>query len=510
MHLNGLAWDAPRGIEADVVSCVTGLLSMQAVLACVFAQGRGHAVTSADTSSVQAALTFVAHYIAMAHGDPDDRLPCADGSGPPFVTCDGDAFEMHVMDAPVWRRFWREIGADERAIRVSWPAFQNSFYTATAGMHPALHRTAGLIPMDAALRAAQRSGATVVPIRPLRMLCDQLGLTFGRPLPAPWSVDRLAGTPVADGRPPTGGAPLSGVRVIDVTRGLQGCLAARLLSMLGAQVLRIEPHSGDIFRWVPPVADGAGAGWQALNLGKEVIEMDVADAGSHDAFFDLVRDADVFLHNWSRGRAERLGLTAERLNAVAPGLVYVHAGGFPDRDSLPRVATDYVVQAYAGTGELIQPAGAAAVPTRMTFLDVLGALLCAEGALVGLIARQQVGRGHAVRTSLTSAALVLQARALERLARGVVPEPAPRRQPLRTVDGFLGLAAGAGQARGLARRLRTRSSQDGVRLAAARGVHAVEVAQDLRRVVVDPQLAPGFEWGSFPLPRPPWTFRSAG
>jgi crotonobetainyl-CoA:carnitine CoA-transferase CaiB-like acyl-CoA transferase len=181
---------------------------------------------------------------------------------------------------------------------------------------------------------------------------------------------------------------------------VQGPLAGHALRLLGATVTRVEPPGGDPLRGVPPMAGECSARYRALNRGKHVAELDLGTSAGRRELRHLVAGADVFVHNWAPGRAERWELDAPQLAAANPRLVYAWASGWGDAlGRRPPIGTDYLVQAYSGL--------AWSAPSLMTVTDVLGGLVCAQGVVAGLLAAARTGRGQRVDSSLLSAAGIL-------------------------------------------------------------------------------------------------------
>jgi crotonobetainyl-CoA:carnitine CoA-transferase CaiB-like acyl-CoA transferase len=244
--------------------------------------------------------------------------------------------------------------------------------------------------------------------------------------------------------------PLDGLVVVESTRRVQGPLAGHLLGLLGADVLRIEPPGGDPMRGVPPLAGATSARFAALNDGKRVVELDLA--ADADGVRDLVRRADVFLHNWAPGKAAHYGLDAEDLARVRPGLVYAWASGWGDRfGARPPLGTDYLVQAHSGLAAALAGPGERPAPSLMTLTDVLGGLVSAQGVLAALLTRLRTGRGSRVDSSLRSAVELL-----------------PLRRTARTVP--------------------------------------ADVCTDLRSLATDPRFAAVLRTGEYTRPVAPWEF----
>ncbi|HKR52286.1 MAG TPA: CoA transferase, partial [Pseudonocardiaceae bacterium] len=161
----------------------------------------------------------------------------------------------------------------------------------------------------------------------------------------------------------------------------------------------------------------------ALNHGKDVVEIDIKSGAGQRAVLDLARTSDVFVHNWAPGKAAELRLDADDLHGVNPRLVYAYASGWGAALSAGAPpGVDFMVQAYAGLGELVGGPGAPR-PSLMTLLDVLGAHVCVAGILAALVDRQRSGHGHRVDSSLLGAADLLLA---EELAAAGAPSQGPR------------------------------------------------------------------------------------
>ncbi len=135
----------------------------------------------------------------------------------------------------------------------------------------------------------------------------------------------------AGGPRPSPGRPLAGLTVLEAGRRIQAPLAAHLLGLLGAEVVRIEPPGGDPLRGMPPACSGVSARWLALNRGKEAVEIDIKSPGGRRELRAAAAGADVFLHNWAPGKAAELGLDSDDLARDNPALVYAYTGGWGGR-----------------------------------------------------------------------------------------------------------------------------------------------------------------------------------
>ncbi|HUQ59160.1 CoA transferase [Lentzea sp.] len=383
MHVHGRRFGRPTPLGLDYASIVAAELAELGVEALRFAQTRGIPLHAVSTSLAQAALLAVAQYLAAATAD-DPAEPLSPG-GPPFHSAEGIAFEVEALDPAVWQRFWAAFGADGHAVSRGWRPFLHRFATATCPL-PRLAEVLAAHPMARIADIAHRTGMTLVRVsdRPVEHLPafvlsgESDGHRRGRP------VELL---------------PLSGLVVLESCRRVQGPLAGHLLRLLGATVVRIEPPGGDPSRWVPPMAGDTSARFHALNHGKDVVEIDLGTPGGREEALELATTADVFLHNWAPGKAERWSLRPADLARARPGIVYAHASGWGAELGLnPPLGTDFVVQAHTGVP-----------PSLMTIVDVFGGVVSAHG-IVAALTRGATG----VDSSLLSAASRMNARSRRR------------------------------------------------------------------------------------------------
>lgn len=190
--------------------------------------------------------------------------------------------------------------------------------------------------------------------------------------------------------------PLAGVRVVEFTHMVMGPSCGVILADLGAEVVKVEPLSGDTTRRLL----GSGVGFfPTFNRNKKSVAVDLADPRGRDIVLKLVATADVFSENFKNGAMERLGLDYPSLSRLNPRLVYVSHKGFLPGPYEHRTALDEVVQMMGGlaymTGRPGDPLRAGA-----SVNDIMGGMFGAIGALAALRARDQTGRGQEVLASL--------------------------------------------------------------------------------------------------------------
>ncbi|MFD8600294.1 CoA transferase [Kitasatospora sp. NPDC059646] len=453
MHVHGRRYGGPRPLGVDFASVAAGVLAAGGALAALRARQLGVPYREVEVSVAQAALLGLSQYVAAATAEE----PCPEPSGvggPPFRSADGVWFEVETLAADGWLRFWTELGVERRLVGRSWLPFQARYGTATCPLPDELFAATEKLAFDRLAGSAERCGVTVTVAvaRPGAADSALRGAVDGA---RPWQV-REGGVGTSSCRVPADGrGPLDGVTVVEVARRVQGPMAGRVLALLGARVVRVEPVGGDPLRGVPPMTEIDGepvsARFAALNRGKQVFEADLRSTRGRSAVRELVRGADVLLHSLDPSKVAGLGLDAEALDGVRPGLVYAQASG-----GAPGVTTDYPVQAHSGLAALLAPPGQPPRPTLLTVCDVLGGLVCATATAAALAAQARTGRAQRVESSLLSAA---------RLLGGAVSAP---------------------------------GSQD----------VGVEVCTDLSALAVDPRFAAAVDGPGCAVVRAPWEFRT--
>src|ERR1700693_231261 len=124
--------------------------------------------------------------------------------------------------------------------------------------------------------------------------------------------------------------PLSGIRVLDLSRLLPGAYTSQMLADYGADVIKIEePGSGDYGRFMPPqLAGGMSLYFVAINRNKRSMTLNLKAPEGREIFLRMVRQADVVLESFRPGVMDRLGLGYEQLKEANPGIVYCGISGY--------------------------------------------------------------------------------------------------------------------------------------------------------------------------------------
>lgn len=424
MAVHGRAAGGVEPIGAPYVCATAASLALQGALAVVVGRLRGLAVSHASVSLPAAAALTVSQYLAAATAaeDPETGQPRQPPGTvrPPFRSADGVPLELEALDAAPWRAFWERLGTDAAAVSRSWRPFVLRYPSATAGLCPQLHQAIAGWAFADLVRVAAETGMSLCPVRGVAQRRRDPDVLAAAGPPAPWRLSTHTGASASasasaagEARVDAGELPLTGLRVVESCRRVQGPLAGRLLLLLGAEVVRIEPPGGDPLRGMPPMVGDCSARFVALNHGKRVVEVDIRTPAGQARVGELVRDADVFVQNWAPGAAERYRLDADHLARIRPELVYAQASAWGGLwgGADPPLGTDFMVQAYSGLAEMIGEPGSPR-PSLMTLLDLLGAQVCTEGVLAGLARRHLDGSGGRVESSLLGAADVLLVEAL--------------------------------------------------------------------------------------------------
>jgi crotonobetainyl-CoA:carnitine CoA-transferase CaiB-like acyl-CoA transferase len=205
---------------------------------------------------------------------------------------------------------------------------------------------------------------------------------------------------------------LSGIRVLDCSIAMAGPFAAQRLGDLGADVVKVEPVTGE---WQRHVAAGGARGnkvnvsFLSLNRNKRSLAVDLKAPEGKEILYDLVRKADVFLQNYRPGVAARLGVDYETLSKLNPRLVYVSMSGYGESGPyVNRPGQDLVLQAMSGAMLSAGRSGEAPTAAGQYLVDAITAYTAFEGALAALFHRERTGEGQLVQVNMLDAIATIQ------------------------------------------------------------------------------------------------------
>jgi len=256
----------------------------------------------------------------------------------------------------------------------------------------------------------------------------------------------MSGTPVADG-----GAPLAGVRVIEVGVFMAAPFATMQLADLGAEVFKVEnPEGGEPVRSTGPFVEGHSSPYLRLNRSKRSLALDLKSDAGREAFLRLAAQSDVVVENLRPGAMRRLGLGYDEVRAVNPGIVYASASGFgQDGPLADRPGLDIMAQARGGLMSITGTPDGAPAKVGVPICDLVCGVYTALAVTAALRERERSGEGQYVDVSLLESGVSLAVWEAGRyFATGEVGGPlgsahqsqAPY-QAFRTSDGWATLGA---------------------------------------------------------------------
>lgn len=245
---------------------------------------------------------------------------------------------------------------------------------------------------------------------------------------------------------------LTGVRVIDMTSVVFGPYATQMLASLGADVIKVEAPQGDQFRYSgkPAGSRGMSPGFMALNSGKRSIVLDLKAEADRAVMGELIRTADIFIHNVRLKAIEALGFAPGQLKALNPGLIYIHCTGFGSGGPYDGLqAYDDVIQAASGATTLAGRVDGSGTPRYIPSLiaDKVAGLYGAQAALAAYVHKLRTGTGQFVEVPMFEAFThFMMAEHLGGLTfdppnapEGYFRQLDPDRQPFPTQDGHISI-----------------------------------------------------------------------
>ncbi len=197
--------------------------------------------------------------------------------------------------------------------------------------------------------------------------------------------------------------PLTGIRILDLSRLLPGPFASQFFADLGAEVIKVElPGTGDYARSLPPEL-GLNGMFEMVNRGKKSLGLDFRTPRGREILLELVKTADVVFESFRPGAVARWRIAYDDLRAIQPGLVYCSLSGYgqdgPYRD---RAGHDLN---YISIGGALSPE-APALP-NLPLADLSGSMLAAVSILSALVGRQKTGQGAYLDVSLLDGMIAL-------------------------------------------------------------------------------------------------------
>ena len=212
--------------------------------------------------------------------------------------------------------------------------------------------------------------------------------------------------------------PLSGVRVLDLTRVLSGPFMTMLLCDMGAEVIKLESLTGDDTRFFAPFAkNGESMYFAAVNRGKKSITLNLKSPEGKEIFLNLIKSGkiDVVTENYRGGTMEKLGIGWEELHKVNPRLIYAAVSGFGHTgDDFKQPAYDIIAQARSGLMSITGMEGFSPVRVGTSIGDLSAGVFAALGVVTALYKREKTGLGQKIDVSMLDCQIAMLENALTR------------------------------------------------------------------------------------------------
>lgn len=206
---------------------------------------------------------------------------------------------------------------------------------------------------------------------------------------------------------------LDGITVIDMSEVYQGPLAAQILGDFGADVIKVErAGTGEVMRTSDPASRAKSmmsSHYAAANRNKRSIALDAKEPADLEVLLAMIDRADVLIHNFRPGVAERLGIGFDALHARNPRLIYAWASGYGETGPLAKTGgQDLVIQSLSGIAR--ESAGADGIPSFVNppAIDYASGQTLVQGILLALLDRAKTGKGQRVAVSLFETAVAIQ------------------------------------------------------------------------------------------------------
>ncbi|WP_232033818.1 CaiB/BaiF CoA transferase family protein [Achromobacter insolitus] len=218
--------------------------------------------------------------------------------------------------------------------------------------------------------------------------------------------------------------PLTGIRVLDLTRIISGPYCTSILADMGAEVIKIEaPGEGDPIRRQGVIKDGLSWYFANYNRNKRSVTLDLYSAQGKEILRQLIPSCDVVIENYRPGIMDKMGFGDEALKALRPDIIHCSINGFgtsgPYRD---RPAFDFIAQAMSGFMSLNGGEDNPPMRAGPPISDLAAGLNGALGVVAALLRRERTGRGDSISVSLLSSMIgLLSFQASNYFASGELP-----------------------------------------------------------------------------------------
>ena len=199
---------------------------------------------------------------------------------------------------------------------------------------------------------------------------------------------------------------MDGFRILDLSMFLPGPMLTQTLADHGADVIKVEPPSGEPVRRVGYVEGGQTTWFRNTHRGKRSIMLDLKNPADHAVFLDLCRSADVVLEAFRPGVVTRLGIGPDVVMAINPRAVYAHISAFGQTGpEVARPAHDIAIEALSGVVSLNLGRDGHPVNPHMPVADLAGSMTALAAILMALLRREKTGKGDVIDISMQDATM---------------------------------------------------------------------------------------------------------
>ncbi|MFO8192348.1 MAG: CoA transferase [Bacillota bacterium] len=247
--------------------------------------------------------------------------------------------------------------------------------------------------------------------------------------------------------------PLSGIKVVDLSRFIAGPYCTMKLGDMGAEVIKVEtPGRGDDSRALgPPFINGESAYYLSFNRNKKSITVNMREKEGLEIIHQLIAGADVIVENFRMGITEKMGLSYEDVKKIKDDIIYCSITGYghnsPYRE---KPSFDVMIQGEAGLMSITGFPDGPPQRVGVAIADILGGFHAVEGILLALLVHEKTGEGQFIDVSLMDSIIaILTYQAGYYLATEEAPQRVGNRHPMitpyesfETADGYVILAVG--------------------------------------------------------------------
>jgi crotonobetainyl-CoA:carnitine CoA-transferase CaiB-like acyl-CoA transferase len=234
---------------------------------------------------------------------------------------------------------------------------------------------------------------------------------------------------------------LQGIRVLDFSTTIAGPHCTRMLSDMGADVIKIETAEGETMRTRPPVRSSCSAVFGAYNVGKKSVVLDLKSPEGVEAIKRLVAKVDILVENFRPGVMRRLKLDHETLRAVNPKLIYCSISGYgqtgPSAELPAYAPVIHAASGYDMAHLAYQPGRERPDYCGIYHADILTGVYAYGAIASALVQRQQTGQGQHIDVSMLESMLSLTQNEVQGAQFPIKPPQRPMFGPMETADGYV-------------------------------------------------------------------------